>query len=355
MGRPKGSKNKKKPPETVYKCMRCGMEYNGGAGNFYKTKSKLYEYNEGYYPVCQSCLKEKFEEYKRRYSERIAVMIICHYLDVPFYYSLYDSIIKNNDGFNIGMYMRQMNNSQYRNKTFVNTLIDKKELGLTAEMFEDIKETKWTIAQKKDRQTTLETVGYDPFEGYNEEQRKFLFSDIIGYLSEDGIEDDRYKISQIIQLVSNNYQILQFDMAIAKMDPKVDINDIKVMNDLKKKLVDSNDKIAKENGISVKNRIDKQAGRSTLTYLMRRMRELDIPKAEANYYDQLRSEGTQWAANMSMKALKENGFFDENDFKDIVESQYRQIQELQKDLDDKTEECRLLLIENDELKAGENG
>ena len=83
------------------------------------------------------------------------------------------------------------------------------------------------------------------------------------------------------------------------------------------------------------------------------MREIDIPKAEANYYEQLKSPGTQWAANMSLKAIRENGFFDENDFKDMAEIQYAKIQELQARLDDVEEENRLLLIENDELKAGD--
>lgn len=338
----------------LYKCLRCGAQYNNAVGKFFKSKSKMYEHNDWYYPVCQKCLNEKFEEYKKRFNERTAVMIICHYMDIPFYYSLYDSIVKKNESFTLGMYVRQMNNMQHRGKTFVNTLIDKKELGITAELYEDIKETKWTIAQQKNRQEVIGIVGYDPFQGYNEEQRKFLFSDAIGYLSEDGIEDDQFKISQIIQLVNNNYQISTLDATIAKLDPQIDTNDIKVMNDLKKKLVDNNDKIAKENGISVKNRLNKQAGRSTLTYLMKHMREIDIPKAEANYYDQLRSEGTQWAANMSMKALKENGFFDENDYKDIMENQYKMIQDLQAELDDVKEENRLLLIENDELKAGDD-
>ena len=173
--------------QEIFKCLRCGKEHKDAVGRFFKAKNKMYAGNSDYYPICQSCLNEKFEEYRRRYDERTAVMILCHYLDVPFYYSLYDSIIKKNDGFTMGMYMRQMNNSQYRGKTFVNTLLDKKELQITEKDFEEIKETKWTISQQKNRNEVINIVGYDPFQGYNEEQRKFLFSNIIGYLEEDGI------------------------------------------------------------------------------------------------------------------------------------------------------------------------
>ena len=106
------------------------------------------------------------------------------------------------------------------------------------------------------------------------------------------------------------------------------------------------DFLVERNG-SVKNRIDKQVGRSTLTYLMKDLREKDIPEAEANYYDQLQSEGSRWAANISFKAIKENGFFDENDEKDMLEIQYKKIQELQSKF---ILDYRLLLIENDALK-----
>lgn len=340
------------PEGTIYKCMKCGVEHHNPVNKFFKTKSKLYEQNDMYYPVCISCLNEKFNEYTKRYNEHTAMILICHYLDIPFYYSLYDSIIKKNDGFSIGMYVRQMNQTQYRGKTFVNSLVDKKELGLDSIQFEIEKETKWSISELKNKKNSIEIVGYDPFEGYSEQQRRFLFNDIIGYLGEDGIEDDNYKISQIVQLVNNNYQIYQIDMAIAKLDPIRDSVDLKNLNSLKKQLVDSNDKIAKENGISVKNRLNKESGGGTLTGLMKKLRELNIPTAEANYYDQLRSEGSQWAATMSLKAIKDNGFFDENDFKDMMENQYKMIQELQTRLDDVEEENRLLIIENDELKAG---
>lgn len=336
--------------EKLYKCTCCGKEHDNPVSRFYKSTSKLFEKNDGYYPICRSCLDERFKEYRSRYGESQAVIIMCHYLDVPFYYSLYDSIIKATDNFTIGMYLRQMNNRQYKSKTFVNTLLDKKELGIDEEKFDDIKEEKWSLSETKTKNNVIEIVGYDPFEGYSEPQRKFLFNNIIGYLGEDGIEDDTYKISQIVQIVNNNYQIEQLNKAMIKCDPSFNAGDLKDLSELKKKLVESNDKIAKENGISVKNRLDKQAGRSTLTYLMKYLRELDIPAAEVNYYDQLKGEGTQWAANMSFKAIKENGFFDENDEKDMLETQYKLIQDLQDKLDDITEENRLLLIENDELK-----
>ena len=85
---------------------------------------------------------------------------------------------------------------------------------------------------------------------------------------------------------------------------------------------------------------------------MRDLREKDFDKAEADYYDQLRGTGTQWAADMSIKAIKENGMFDENDKKEIYEMQLGMINSLNKEVDMLKEKIRILTIENDRLKAG---
>lgn len=339
------------PDDKKYRCTVCGKETISPVNRFYKSPSKLFAGNDGFTHICRECLTTMFETYKRRYDEVTAVKIVCHYLDIPFYTNLYVSLITATDDFTIGKYIRQMNNAQFKGKTFVNTLLDKEELGIEVEEKEKIMEEKWTLPELRAKNDVIEIVGYDPFEGYDVYQRRFLFNNTIAYLQEDGIEDDPYKVSQILQLVNNNYQIDQVNITLAKLDPQQNSDEFKALNQMKKSLVDANDKIAKENGISVKNRIDKQAGRSTLTFLMKYLRENGVVEAEANYYDQLRSPGSHWAANMSLQAIKENGFFDENDQKDIFEAQYSKIQELQKKLDDVEEENRLLLIENDELKT----
>lgn len=339
------------PEDRKYRCTMCGKETMNPTNRFLKSPSKLFAGNDGYVHICRDCLNAMFETYKRRYDEVTAVKIGCHILDIPFYNNLYTSLITASDDFAFGKYSRQMNNAQFKGKTFVNTLLDKEELGIEIEAKEKIMEEKWTLPELRAKNDVIDIVGYDPFEGYDVFQRRFLFNNTIAYLQEDGIEDDPYKVSQILQLVNNNYQIDQVNITLAKLDPQQNADEFKALNQMKKSLVDANDKIAKENGISVKNRIDKQAGRSTLTYLMKYLRENGVVEAEANYYDQLQSPGSHWAADMSLKAIKENGFFDENDHKDMFEAQYKKIQELQEKLDKIEEENRLLLIENDELKA----
>ncbi len=270
-------------------------------------------------------------------------------LDIPFYHSLYDSIIKNNNIFSMGLYCRQLNNKQYQFQSFQQTLLNK-ELNKTDNDVLEEKELKWTKDELKNKQNVIDIVGYDPFEGYPEIDRRFLFNELIKYFDDD-IAEDTYKLSQVIQIVNNNNQIRNYDVLITRLNPIKDANDIKNLNAMKSNLVASNDKIAKENEISVKNRSNKEIGKSTLTYLQKKLREMDFTKAEANYYDQLRSEGTLWGIDMSMKAIKQNTFFDENDIEDIKNIKTELVNELQNKVDDLMEEKRLLILK---LQALEN-
>jgi hypothetical protein len=341
-----GTENKK-----TFKCLRCGKEYDVAVGHFYKiTYSQLWKANDCYAPICKDCVNEMFDEYSRKFgSDRTACMIMSHVLDVPFYNSLFDSISQNNGRVTMGLILRIIGNARnFQFQTFSNTLVNG-ELNKNALDLQEEKEQKWSKAEIQAKDDCISVIGYDPFDGYNEGDRRYLFSELIKYF-EDGIEDDPFKLSQIVQVVNNNNQIRQIDLQIARLNPMNSAEAIKSLNDIKVKLVSNNDKIAKENEISVKNRSNKDAGRNTLTFLMKDMREKDITGAEANFYDQLRSPGTQWAADMSFKAIKENAFFDENDQQEIFDTQRELIDKFQKESDDAKEKYRLSLIENQRLK-----
>jgi hypothetical protein len=338
----------------TYECLKCGAEHINPVGKFYKSQwSESYLKNDRFVPLCKKCVDELFTGYEKKYGTETACILMCHKLDIPYYYSLYSSIVKNNNNFSMGLYLRQINGRQYQYQDFSQSILNG-ELGKTVLDHEKDKEVKWSQSDIQNRDYSIEVIGYDPFEGYPEEDRRFLFNQLFPYLEDDDIADDTYKLSQILQIVDNNKQIRQCDVKIANLDPIKDANDIKTLNSIKKDLVGSNDKIAKENEISVKNRSNKDIGKSTLTYLMRDLREKKFDKAEADYYDQLKGAGTLWAMEMSNKAILQNGMFDENDKKEVYEAQLKLIGDLNSELDDYKEQVRLLTVENDKLKAGVN-
>ena len=93
------------PDDYRYRCMECGMEYDTPVGNFFKISySPLYKANGKYAPLCKNCVSKHFDEYSRRYrSDKKACILLCHELDIPFYHTLFDSIVQNNNTITMGL------------------------------------------------------------------------------------------------------------------------------------------------------------------------------------------------------------------------------------------------------------
>ena len=85
------------------------------------------------------------------------------------------------------------------------------------------------------------------------------------------------------------------------------------------------------------------------------MRQKNVDKAEADYYDQLKSEGTRWAMELSVNAIQKNAYFDENDYNEIKDIRRELVDKLQSQVDDLMEDKRKLLLEIQNLKAEKGG
>lgn len=340
--------------DRTYFCTCCGKIYATGEKNFYILRnSPVYKANNGFAHICTNCVKELFEHYKEQFNDqRLATMIMCAKLDIPYYHSLYESVNAKND-FSFGVYVRQLNGTQYKGKTFATTLSNG-ELERTVKESVQEAEEYWTIEEKRAKNEVIKLLGRDPFINYSSKDRRYLFIEFLQYLDDDELLDDQYKMTQLIQLINNNNQINQYDIALSKLNPTRDVDEVTALNRLKKDLVTSNDKIAKENGFSVKSRGDNRVGKGTLTSLMREMREKNIKEIEVNFYDQLHSENTRWAADVSAQSLKTNCRFDENDINDMLEEQRSLITKLQNDLDTLKEGERVWKTERDDTLSHVN-
>lgn len=337
-----------KKEKQYYQCQCCGEKNLPDTDFYYSRNSEIWNLSDHRPLFCRKCVDSYFKTMMQRHGERNALIVICAMLDLPFVANMYMSVVQKNGNFVLSDYISRLNGTQYKNMTFVNTLLSEEMTKVPN--CDEAKEKRWRKDEARLRDEVIEMLGYDPFDGYPQEDRKYLFFELSKYLDEDTIEDS-FKTAVIIQIVNNNCQIAKYDALIAKLNPTTKADDIRQLSALKKNLTDSNDKLAKENEISVKNRSDKGAGKSTLTYLMRDLREKDFAAAEVNYYEQLRSAGTLWAIEMSNRAIRENAMFDENDQQEIFDNQRLLIQDLQKKLDDATEQNRLLMIENNQLRA----
>lgn len=333
-----------------YKCLHCGCD-NLSVRDFYTIRADgIFAGNDHLVPICKKCVDEMLDKEKLPHGLSMAIFNMCAVLQVPYMPHIIKEVkAKGNGHFDMATYITAVTAPRLEggdnSRTFASTAWDLIKTGTRVDRIE--KEGKGTAAMSQAqiaaRDTVISVMGTDPFSAYAKRDRTFLYGEMIKYF-DDRIADDPYKLSQIAQIVLNNLQIHRYDMLLVDLDPINDTQKIVDINKIKSMLVQSNDKIAKENEISVRNRSDKEAGKGTLSALMKKLNEQGFAEAEANYYDQLLGQGTQWAINESFKALQQNSFFDENDKQEIFLTQKKLIEDLQKQVDKVTEENRRLRV-----------
>ena len=98
------NKKQGKIPSIKYNCKWCGKDKI--ESNFFKCSV------ENGIGICKKCAKQKYNELNRECEKHIAILIMCHYLNIAFYFDIFKSL-KIGEG--IGYYIRQLNLTQNRN------------------------------------------------------------------------------------------------------------------------------------------------------------------------------------------------------------------------------------------------
>ena len=345
-----------KDKDETYTCMSCGHTYTKQDGNFFKsTWSQLWNYNNKYMPVCKACLDNMMKEYTARYgSEETALKIICHYMDVPFYASLYKSIIEKNNTFSFGMYSRQiLNNRQYQYKTFQNSIIDG-ELGKTENEVRQERESKWTKKDKQNMTYVISTVGYDPFEymGLTDDDRKYCFNVMAGYCDTEGVKDDGHKRLACVQITTIQLQCKKFDELINEELLQASPNEGKIKNftSSKSSLLSNMATLCKDNNISSAYNGTAKSGKNTLTQKMQEMFADGIDSVKVNLFEIETCEFMKQVADCSNRSILEQLNLDSNEYTQMVKEQREMIQSLQSELDKVKEDYRLCNNELIDLK-----
>lgn len=107
--------------EVSFSCHKCGLQSDEPTG-FYRSNSMIYGKN-GYMPICKDCLALLYDRYLRMYeSAYLAIKRLCMIYDLYYSDSIVDACYKNKATFPIGDYMKKLNLSSYKGKTFENSL-----------------------------------------------------------------------------------------------------------------------------------------------------------------------------------------------------------------------------------------
>jgi len=342
-----------KTPNSIH-CIYHGDEVAVSSGSFYMANpASIWKNAEfGKIPICKNCIDNIYiNYYTRSQNTKWSVYKMCERLDIPFINNIYDGAMKekDNDWQKVfGAYIKTFNSFASKNKWEANfDLSEEVELDFTPTSECDIKgiTNKLSNADKRAKRDVENQLGYDPFDGYSETDQKFLYNELINYLDEETVED-AFKVSQIIQICANNNQINKYNYIISQYssDPKIlmeNTDKLKSLNSLIKDIVMNNDKIAKENGVSEKNKTNKSQNKSTLAGKMKYLSSLNFDEVEVDFYNQKKAYGMQVASEISLKAIAEQIRFDDNDANEIITYQRDLIKTMENKISELKEELRV--------------
>lgn len=333
---------KKETPRYVCQC--CGEEKV--ESNFFSSKwSKVWNITDHKVLFCKDCIQKLFDEFKNRFDEFTALKICCHYLDVPVYREMYDSIVQNNNFFNVGLYLRQMNLGQFQYKGFEVSMVNG-ELGKTEDEAKEEREAKWSRADKQNMNYCISVCGYDPFEncGMTDLDRKYCFNILAGYCDSQGVSEDGHKVQSVIQITNSQLQCRKIDEFINAelMSQNPDESRIKNLSTTKKQLLDAIAKIAQDNNISSAYNQNSSRGANTLSSKMKEIADNGFESIYVNCFDIETCDAMEQIARISNRAIMDELNLDGSDYSDMVKEQRDMITNLDAKYKALEEENRIL-------------
>lgn len=370
-GHPSSSQNKAKAaippfdPESlpeISKCTKCGKIEKNPDRVFYKiSKSTLYTSNRGYCHLCRTCVDEIFEEYKEKYKdEKASLILTCCAIDLYFSEDLYN-LLRDKGTVNMSTYIRYINGSQYKQKNTAPFLIELLRAGgsLTDEnILREDRESRWTADDKRNKAYVIKNVGYDCFddESYTNDNRKFLFNTLSGYMTDDVIEDP-HKLQCIISMVKAILQQEQLDMAInselRKTVPDYDL--INQYSQIKTRIAKDIGKTANDNGISAKSNGGSARSNTALTAIMKEMVENNFEEIKVNVLDAKLSESYKEISEMNARALINELGFTTDEYARMLGEQSTLVRDQQDKISALEEELRLTKIALKEASGKDKG
>lgn len=338
----------------IFACPRCGETSKNA---FYPSYNKTNKTSKKTI-YCKKCINELYDEAIKTFkNEKIAIVNICQILNIPFderiynsckeleeddnkkslmeaYFekiSIYKSIYDIGDSYSEGdtffikdTIISQNDYEQYRQN------IDKQE-----ENLHQIKKTDET--KKRNREDVIRIVGADPFENYPQEDAAELYASLLDFLDED-VDPPRFLLNIYIEIIKNFYLLdkINEEMLIQTSDSEnlfANAKQIKTLNDTKKDIQNTINRIAADNQISLKTAQNKGDKTKKFTYIVRKLMEYeDLDDVKSNVFDIKTSKAMAEVEKQSFGNMISQLNIEENDYINVLANQRDRISELENDL-----------------------
>lgn len=338
-----------------YTCVRCGKRKKSGhpaEDNFYKSlNSSLFSGNDGYIHLCKDCLIELYNKlYEIYHDKRISMIIICSLTNNYFNEAIFEQVYFKAD-FKPGVYFRQLNlvSSKNGNNTFADYLADlyEKNSRDTSSLRDEIMRG-WQEGEIANRKLVVKTLGYEPFadKGYLPDELRFLYNTAASYMT-DEVMNDSHKLQQVIIIAKEYMDVERITKRIterfSKRENDDDTKTTKDLIDMRNNTIKTINEIAADNGISAKNKSQRNA--NTITSIMAEMLDVGVKEAKVNIIEAKLSKSYEEIAAANAKALIDELNLTSDDYARMLAEQAELVAALQKKNDEVTELLRLKTIE----------
>ena len=178
---PKKTEKINSQKERKYICCCCGIEYSKQEDYFPKTQSHFYSGNNGFLPICFTCIDNETENYKKEFGdEEKAIQRMCLHWDIYYKPEIATTAFKTAKNKSvIQTYLSKTNLKQWLGRTYDTTLIERDQNTILSE--EDLlKANQEDLSPKK----TTAIWGH----GYSPEEYMFLNSELADWKSKVIIE-----------------------------------------------------------------------------------------------------------------------------------------------------------------------
>jgi hypothetical protein len=366
MGPKKKSMTMTKDPVPEYVCPHCGKT---------KKKSEFYVSTDPAVSIgvafpCKSCSENIARRYDPRTGEysdmtEASLKSALMYLDKPFIKKLWESAY--NEVHNEDLKQPKKNTwtsyiknvtslSQYRGLRWRDG--DFEETKVVAEVHSEtttLPQNQEVLEEcEKNRKDIIRMLGYDPFEKEASEDKPILYAQLIGFLDNEGNNDDMVRVLDSIELTRGYLQMHKVNdmaaVAFANLGKTGQSGEIKNYMDTKKKLADTISQLAEQSCISQKHNKNSKKGENTWTGKIKMLKDLNLREAENNGFDIGTCRGMQQVLEISDASIMKQLALDESEWSDMVAEQREKIVKLQSERDIYKEINRILLRENIDLR-----
>ena len=343
--RPKKVDLKKIPGyQKVFSCYCCGKEYPKQDTNFFKrSSSALWESNNGYFPVCKNCCEDLYAELSNKYGEKNALLLMCHYLDLPFKEKIYSDMAINGK-IELGKFIRSTN-MKAAGKTYADYMLERDMVKPNEEdAYEE--NVKLSPTERQNKAYCIQTVGYDPFTSVNftDEDRRYCFNVLAGYCDSDGVSEDGHKSQCVVEMTIMHLQNKKMDDEINQELRLATPNEGRIakLTNAKTSVLSSIAKMAQDNNISSQYNKNKRYGQGTMSDKIKEIADAGFEAIKVNLYDIKTCNAMKQIADLSNASLIEQISLDENDYVAIIKEQREDVQKLTAQVEELSEENRQL-------------